>query len=107
MDILQYILLSSLLFIPCVLLGLFIDTFLAKQGLIRSAKGAVVFSAIFVAFANPYLIKALSWWAYSIIVLTSLSLLVHQFELRESSKHGAFWWKREDKKSKKTSLIKP
>ena len=49
MDILKYILLSLLILIPCVLLGLFIDKFLAEQGLIRSAKGAVIFGAIFVS----------------------------------------------------------
>jgi hypothetical protein len=101
MEILKYILISSLIFIPCVLLGLFIDTFLAEQGLIRSAKGAVVFTAIFSAFVNPYLIKSLSWWIYIILVLITISLLVHQFELRESRKRGAFWWKREDNKAKK------
>lgn len=101
MEILKYILISSLIFIPCVLLGFFIDSFLAKQGLIRSAKGAVVFSAVFSAFLNPYLIKSLSWWIYIVMVLITLSLLVHQFELRESSKRGAFWWKREDKKDRK------
>ena len=100
MEILKYILFSSLISVPFVFLGLRIDTFLAEQGLIRSAKGAVVFSAIFSAFVNPYLIKWLSWWIYIIMVLINLSLLVHQFELRESSKRGAFWWKREGKKEK-------
>ncbi len=101
MDILKYIIFSSLISIPFIFIGLRIDTFLADQGMVRSAKGAVVFSAIFSAFVNPYLIKSLSWWVYIIIALITLSLLVHQFELRESSKRGAFWWKREGKKKSK------
>ncbi len=103
MEILKYILLSSLISVPCVLLGLFIDAFLAKQGLIRSDKVAVVFGALFFVFVKPFLFASLSWWIYSIMVLIGLILLIHQFELRESSKRGAFWWKREGerKKSKK------
>ena len=59
MEILKYILLSSLIFVPCVFLGLFIDTFLSKQGLIRSAKGAVVLVQFFLPslihiWLNPF-----------------------------------------------------
>ena len=100
MEILKYILFSSLISVPFIFIGLRIDAFLAQQGLIRSDRVAVVFGAIFSAFVNPYLIKFLSWWMYIIMVLVTLSLLVHQFELRESSKRGAFWWKREDRKEK-------
>jgi hypothetical protein len=101
MEILKYILFSSLISIPFVFIGLRIDTFLAEQGLIRSSKGAVIFGAIFSVFVKPFLFKSISWWIYSIMVLISLWLVVHQFELRESSKRGAFWWKREGKKNKK------
>jgi hypothetical protein len=100
MEILQYLLLSSLISVPFAFIGLLIDKFLAEQGLIRSSKRAVVLSAIFFVFVKPFLFKSLSWWIYSIMVLIGLSLLVNQFELRESSKRGAFWWKREDKKQK-------
>jgi len=100
MEILKYILFSSLISVPFVFLGLSIDTFLAQQGLIRSDKVATIFGAIFFVFVKPFLFAFISWWIYSIMVLIGLLLLVHQFELRESSKRGAFWWKREDRKEK-------
>jgi hypothetical protein len=87
------LLLVALLFITP---GIICDVWLSKIGVVRSSKGAIVIGTIILVFVKPIILRDLSWWVYGICILLGVTLGVHRIDLRETIKHGRWWWKKTD-----------
>lgn len=98
MDIVQYILFSTLISILLTVPGILIDIWLCKIGTIRGSKKAIIIGTFLLVFLKPLMFENISWWVYGTILLLGMSLSVHRIDLRETIKHGKWWWKPKDKK---------
>lgn len=96
MEIAKDFFISLLISIPITLAGVLYDDWISKRGYSRSYRSVVAFCGVFGCLLKPYLAPSISWWIYSLIVLLSITLGIHQFDRRETWYKGPFWWKREE-----------
>ncbi|MBE7435994.1 MAG: hypothetical protein HS100_18905 [Anaerolineales bacterium] len=83
-------------------LGLLINNWLQKSGVVRDSKKIIFLGVSSLVLLKPFVAPDVSWWIFGLIILLSI-LAGLRNDIRETLKHGTWWWLKKDKKQVKRS----
>lgn len=84
--------------------GLQFDKWVSSNGYARSTRPAVVIISVLIVLSRFLVFKTLSWSWFIVIGLTAVTLIVHQFDMRETWFRGSWWWVKSKKRKEIKSL---
>lgn len=106
MDLIEYTIAYIFTLSLFILVGLQFDKWVSSNGYSRSTRPAVVIVSVLIVLSRFFVFKTLSWFWFIVIGLTAVTLILHQFDMRETWFRGSWWWVKRRKKKKVKSLPK-
>lgn len=106
MDLIEYTIAYIFTLSLFVFVGLQFDKWVSSNGYSRSTRPAVVIVSVLIVLSRFFVFKTLSWFWFIVIGLTAVTLILHQFDMRETWFRGSWWWVKSKKSRKVKSLTK-
>ena len=88
----KYILIPTMISILFIAQGILLDAWLCKIGAIRGNKAVIIIGVVVMVFLKPFIFENGSWWIYGFAIILG-QFAAHRSDLRETIKHGKWWWK--------------
>lgn len=102
MDLIEYTIAYIFTLFLFIFVGLQFDKWVSSNGYARSTRPAVVIVSVLIVLSRPFVFKTISWFWFIIIGLIAVTLIVHQFDMRETWFRGSWCWV----KRRKTKRLK-
>ena len=80
-------------------LGIIIQNWLVKNGIVRPNKGLIIPFAFAMIIIKQLWYEKLSWVIWCIFVILGLTLGIHRGDLWTTMQRGSWWWRDQKKRS--------
>jgi hypothetical protein len=80
---------------------LVVENALVRMGYVRDYKLVIIIGTLCLVLIKSLWLKDLSWWIWGPLIILSTVLGTNRGELGASIKHGAWWWKKTERKGKR------
>jgi hypothetical protein len=89
---------QTILVIGCIfaVLGVFIERWLIRTGLMLDRTGWVIFTAFSGVIMHQVFLQQVSWWIFAPAILLGMTIGVHRGDLWMTMQRGRWWWKAEE-----------